>query len=106
MEGIPQVKEIALDAVSAFSGGRVDPVYPPFVCAAVAVWLIMFCHMWSLRRTLSRVFFVASQMQSQMDSVKWQVDAVKKQCGCGDSPHGSCNDRHPKLVWVHAVLQW
>ncbi|OLQ01293.1 hypothetical protein AK812_SmicGene15977 [Symbiodinium microadriaticum] len=77
MEGIPQVKEIALDAVSAFSGGRVDPVYLSFVCAAVTVWLIMFCHMWSLRRTLSRVFFVASQMQSQMDSVKWQVDAVK-----------------------------
>ncbi|CAE7897602.1 hypothetical protein AK812_SmicGene35856 [Symbiodinium microadriaticum] len=77
MEEIPKVKEIALEAVSVFGGGRLDPARLPFLGMAGTVWLIMFCHMWSLRRTLSRVFFVVSQMQSQLDSVKWQVDVMK-----------------------------
>ena len=71
------MKEIALEAVSVFGGGRLDPARLPFLGMAGTVWLIMFCHMWSLRRTLSRVFFVVSQMQSQLDSVKWQVDVMK-----------------------------
>ena len=71
------MKEIALEAVSVFDGGRLDPAHLPFLGMAVTVWLIMFCRMWSLRRTLSRVFFVVSQMQSQLDSVKWQMDGMK-----------------------------
>ena len=77
MEDIPKVREIALGAVSAFNGGLLDPTHLPIYGVAVMVWLIMFCHMWSLRRTLSRVFFVVSQMQSQLDTVKGQMEAMK-----------------------------